>query len=249
MKKLLLSAALLLSFAANAQVFTKDYDNNEVASLNEENYVIISHATSFWDEDSSSKAGVRNMVKFANDERITSLAAVHEDALNNEADAAKYFVTQSDVNYVYFSDAGQHKFQFPNIKNAFVGGGNLTLCLCETIRDIVRGAKKNENLNMVLVKDAIYDWETTYDNISEEFIDQFVVKFFIPHFLCPWQNWHDFPDMKMDGLRLDVYSEAKLVKKYDLEPGDSVPLEKLDKAVNVRFVSSKNLKSTFKAIK
>lgn len=247
--KLLLLGAFLLSSALHAQVFHKDYDNNEVAALNEENYVIISHATSFWDEDSSSKAGVRNMVKFANEERITSLAAVHEDALNNEADAAKYFVKQTDVNYVYLSDAGQHKFQFPNIKNAFVGGGNLTLCLCETIRDIVRGAKHNNGLNMVLVKDAIYDWEKSYDNISEEFIDQFVVKFFIPHFLCPWQNWHDFPDMKMDGLRLDVYSESKLVKGYDLEPSDSVPLEKLEKIVNVRFVSSQNLKKTFQKIK
>jgi len=249
MKTLLLAATFLFVSQAFAQVFHKDFDNNEAAELNEENYVIISHATSFWDKDKSANEGVRNMVTFATDARVTSLAAVHEDALNDPEVAAQYYVTQSDVNYVYMSDAGQHKFRFPRLKNAIIGGGNLTLCLCETIRDVVRGAKKNEDLNLVLVKDAIYDWEDDYDNITEDFIDKFVTAFFIPHFACPWQNWHNFPALQMKGLRLDIYSESKLIKKYDLEPGDEIPLEKLTKAVNVRFVSSKNLKSTFDRIR
>ncbi|HXH29855.1 MAG TPA: hypothetical protein VNJ01_03515 [Bacteriovoracaceae bacterium] len=239
----------LLLFTSNlyAQVFLPEFQDNEVKILYEHNYVIISHATRKWDEDDSSRAGVQALARFANLFRITSLAAVHEGATTDPREAGDYFVSQKDVNHVYVSGAGQHKIRYVQARNIFIAGGNLTLCLCETIRDIVRGARipRQRPLNLYLVQDAIYDWDSSFDPITANTVDRFVASYILPDFLCPDQNWYNFPPVRLNKVKLAIYNENRLLKTYDLTPNDQVPLNQLSKTINIKIISSKNLQRAY----
>jgi hypothetical protein len=204
--------------------------------------VFFSHATSFWDWDSSSLAGTRRLLEFARENAITTIAAVHGGALQSASVAEQYFIRGSEVNYVVVSEAGQHKLSFPNARNIYLAGGNLTLCLCEAIRDTVRGTvATSEALNIILVKDAIYDWDSGLDPITQSQLEKFVSGFFIPSFNCPWQNYYQFPPMRLSDFKLEVFFGGKFFKAYDLEPGDATPLEDLEKSIRVHFSHSSEL--------
>ncbi len=243
MRALLAFVLLLSAPLAYAQaVFRADIANNQEVRLEGTTHVLFSHATAYWDYDSSSRAGVRALLAFANRHRYPTLAAVHEAAINNPSDAELYFVRPGETTRVLNSEAGQHRLSFPQARHVFIAGGNLTLCLCEAIRDVVRGTRQTAGtLNLVLVRDAIYDWDGNLDPIGREDVDSFVHSYFMPSFRCPGQNWYGFPQQRLSDTKLHVTFDSQPVADYDLEPGDAIPTERLRRSINAHFILSSGL--------
>ena len=68
---------------------------------------------------------------------------------------SSYFVKDGEFHFPIHSSAGGHNISMPNIKTVIAAGGNLDLCLCNTIRDILKHSS-SEKINIVLATDAIY---------------------------------------------------------------------------------------------
>jgi hypothetical protein len=71
------------------------------------------------------------------------------------------------------SRGGQHRLQFTNARDFVIGGGMLTHCLCEFLRDVLRSASiaRSSYLRLILVTDAIYDMSVFGDRNMQAFID------------------------------------------------------------------------------
>ena len=236
-------SCLFLSQLVFAQLFKPDMQENVEVTMPASAYVIFSHSSSFYDQDSSSAAGVRALLKFAQKFNIETIASVDSDAVNIKESAKNYFITDDEVNYVLLSEAGQHKLSFPNASRIYLAGGNLALCLCEAMRDVVRGVKwdRIEPFRLILVKDAIYDWSKNYDPITLPTLNAFLAKFIIPHFKCPLQNWYGFPELKMRDVKLLVFFDGQHFSDFDLEPNDDISIENLKNSIELDFVDSSEL--------
>lgn len=239
---------LLGGLAAQAQTFFQPaFGNNERAILKGRNYVFFGHATAEFDQDHSSEPGTRRLLAFAQAHNIPTIAGVQESAFASEREAADYFVRGSEITYVLNSYAGQHELSFPQLDNMFFSGGNITLCLCEGVRDVVRGTRVSTKhpVNLILVRDAIYDWSSSFDPITENSMDEFITQYLLPSFRCPGQNWYNFPNMVLSDIKMTVFFDGMKVKDYDLEPNDGIPLEKLAKTINLRFTTSQRLQGEY----
>ena len=153
---------LTLTTSAQAQFSIPDIANNEMQTLHEESYVFITHGTSIWDWSGTTRRGINRLIKFAHKTNIPVIAAVHSEAFSQESQSSLYYFKPESVDVLLESQSGQHKIKFPNLKKIYFGGGNITYCLCESIRDIVRGIDKYDDVELIFVRDAIYDSEPSY---------------------------------------------------------------------------------------
>lgn len=240
--KLFILFFLFIPLFSLAQFDRVNINNNQEYIFEGDQYIFIGHATSKWDLDKSSKNGVRNLIKFGAEKNIEIIAGVHGEAFRSKAEADKYFLAQSDVNYILLSEAGQHKISFTNASKVFFAGGNITLCLCEGIRDVIRGSKGlyDQEINLYVVRDAVYDWEEEYDPMKKTSVDQFIKNFIIPSFKCPWQNWYDFPNMELSNIKINTYYDKIYLNSYDLNPDDEISTESLKHQLNIHFILSKD---------
>lgn len=242
--KFLLIAFLLSPLLVQAQVFKANFGNNELVYLHGHDYAVFSHATSFWDQDRSSYAGVRNLLAFARAKNLYTINSVSTDALTDSENASQYFVRPGETQFVLASFAGQHKLRIPTARNIYISGGNLTLCLCEAVRDFVRGSKISKRvipLNLHLVYDAIYDWDATLDPVlDEKRLVDFVNKYFLPSFSCPDQNWYNFKQLKLAGIKMNLFLNGKPIESRLFDQSPTNPT--ITNSINVNFVRSTALK-------
>lgn len=154
--------------------------NNQEHVFSGEFYSIVSHVSGgegqyVYDRAHLTEPGVQAPVEFSTRNAIPSIGIVSE----NGGPAAQFF-RPNQVTYVAQSHGGQHRFSFPDIKTVFIGGGNLSLCLCEVIRDVIRrSARQSQKLKIVLVTDAIYDWTifwpfpaTLHRNVNNQYVHE-----------------------------------------------------------------------------
>ncbi len=128
------------------------FRNNQEADFLDSSYAILTHANPLWDYPRSTEVAIKKILKFSADSAIKSIGLTSSQARQ------PYFFNGKDVTYIAQSEAGQFRFNFPNAKNFIFGGGNLKLCLCESIRDAIAGSVKNKiPLNMFIVTDAVFD--------------------------------------------------------------------------------------------
>jgi hypothetical protein len=146
------------------------------------------------------------------------------------------FYKPNQVSFIVESDAGQHKFKFATAKSFLIGGGNLSLCLCELLRDLIRGtdAASQKPLNLFLVSDAIYDDHiylpsgiipksypkfTLSDMMREPRMTDEILRKYIEHRVigredqnfCPGQNVFHFPAVDKKSITFQIYRNSRFV--------------------------------------
>ena len=72
-----------------------------------------------------------------------------------ELSAEKYEKYKLNVDIYVKSSGGQHGLELETAATLFIAGGNLSQCLCETLRDFIKNSKVD--LKIVLITNAIYD--------------------------------------------------------------------------------------------
>ena len=192
-------------------------------------YTIISHVVSGWNTDRVTLPGVKKLVDFAKSKQITRFGFV-----SAYGGGDRQFFEPNDVNFIVESSAGQHNLSFPNGKAFLVSGGNLSLCLCEALRDLIRltdSASAANPLPIFLVSDAIYDdrsyWPVPSPRPSTSkftlarlaadpaatdaalltYISDKVVGTFRE--FCPGQNYYGFPNIDKSQITFGVYRDGR----------------------------------------
>lgn len=179
----LVAAALSLLIFSPAQVeadelevnpaYVSQFKNLEPYTFTGPIYTFVNHVVGGWDPKRVSYAGTKNVVKFSESKGITTFGFV-----SLYGGSEMQFFAPNQVDFIVTADAGPHRFKFTQAKNFIVSGGNLTMCLCEVIRDLINGTEKSLNpapLQMFVVSDATYDngsWG--YDNNKSG--DKFTLK-------------------------------------------------------------------------
>ena len=207
---------LMMSFPfLSLAEFRANIKQNEEMIMPEKAYTFLNHSTADWDDKRLTESTVLRMVDFSKHHHMPSIATVHTDAfLNQFKEASFYFISNQTVDYVMHSDGGHHRLKFPNAKAIMVGGGNLHLCLCESIRDIVNGLMPlKENKQIFIVHEATFDRDFSKLPETENEMSQFVDEYFFPDFACPLQVATDFGPIDTKDVNMKFFFHGKLLKE------------------------------------
>ena len=241
LKEVLLLSALALSAAVSASaqaqhiyginpIYRPHFINNEEYTFTGDMYTFVSHAVDGWDAKKLTYPGVQSLLSFSKKHIITTFGVV-----SKYGGEGLQFYTPNEVSFLVESDAGQSKFKFTKAKNFLIGGGNLSLCLCELLRDLVRStaASSTQPLNLFLVSDAIYD-DVTYwpypqpsqtqpkftlrsivnqPNMTDEIVFEYIERRVIgtgANF-CPGQNVFRFPQVDKNSVTFKVFHGLNLI--------------------------------------
>lgn len=245
----------LLNSNAIAQVLP-DYSvviaNNEKNTYSRQGFAFIVHSSEIWDVQKTTMAGTKRFIQFIKNNTLTSFGIVSP----NGGPIRPFFEPQ-DLDYIMQSDAGQHRLEFPNARALFFAGGHLSLCLCETIRDSIRGKWQNP-LFVFLVSDAIYDDTEKFGNSpslrspkftledlvnaapsSSSISEYFARKIFGENGkpFCPEQNWYKLPDLDKTSLGFSLYVGTQKIIENEGQ-----------QKINFVIVRSHELAATVKAL-
>lgn len=152
---------------------TKKLIQNEVVAL-------FNHPSSFYDGKLSAKEGTRGLHSLVRKSGIPSillLGGVEGDSTDivieaDQAPMSSYYVTSRDVDLTIKSLGGAHELVLPRLRTAIFSGGYVELCLCEAIRDTIKGAfsrkrsTKAGGLELILVREAIFDGVNDFQSPS-----------------------------------------------------------------------------------
>ncbi|MFN7729873.1 MAG: hypothetical protein ACK5P7_12015 [Bdellovibrio sp.] len=148
------TVALAQSTPGPYHSYKLQFSNDEQYTMNADLYTIVSHVDSGWDQERVSFAGSKRLVNFSKDKVITRFGFISSYGGGDQG------FSQDEMTFVADSVAGSHKLSFSQPKGFYIAGGNLTLCLCEVLRDLIHGTEKAstaQTQNFFLVSDAIYD--------------------------------------------------------------------------------------------
>lgn len=240
LKALMILTLPLVSSLAMAQSSAGGlYNSYKLQFTNDENYTfkgdlytIASHVDDGWDTGKASFAGTRRLIDFSKSKVITRFGFV------SHYGGGKQEFTQDDMTFIADSAAGSHRFAFTQAKGFYIAGGNLTLCLCEVLRDLIHGTEGSTvaTQNFVLVSDAVYDDESYYpsrlgsaesspkfnlaqlerasgatDEVLADYIHQRVIgKYGV---FCAGQNYYRHADIDPADYTFEVYRGTKLISK------------------------------------
>lgn len=209
-----------------------DFQNDEVYRFDGPIYSIISHVDDGWDVDRVSFEGSRRLIQYSRKNGITSFGFI-----SSYGGGAQVF-GQKDVNFIVNSEAGSHKFQFPNGRTFLVAGGNMSLCLCEVLRDIILGTQVSNvkgGIDIVLVTDGVYD-ATSYwpsqlngkpapggskfvlEDMNSSKDDRFIAEYLEQRVLgrdgvfCPGQNYYNHDNVDANDYTFELYRGKRKVK-------------------------------------
>jgi hypothetical protein len=141
-------------------------------------YAVVVHTQPKFEGNQTAIEGGHRLIQMARANQVPSLSVVDSYELrfssNTEGpsmgiDTRYLWLDQADQ--ILESRGGAHRLSFPNAREIYVGGGMLTWCLCEFLRDVMRDARpgRASPLRIILVADAIYDpWEF---NVDGEFLN------------------------------------------------------------------------------
>lgn len=231
-----------ISFASSFHLM--DARDHEQIILTDKVYTFLNHATAHWDKARSSKDGIKNLLAFSSKNNIPVISTFDTNSLTYDQLMNKYFIAPKDVDIAIESWAGQHNIVFKNAKKIFISGGNLSLCLCESIRDIVRGSiglQDNTHIDLYIVTDAIYDERKEFNPIKKGSLRRFIRSYFSPSFSCPLQNNFEYPLAEIQNTIVKVFEEKSFIVKFNLTPRDFTSFFKPHKSINIRFIRSENL--------
>jgi hypothetical protein len=148
------TVALAQSTPGPYHSYKLQFSNDEQYTMNGNLYTIVSHVDSGWDQGRVSFEGSKQLVNFSKDKVITRFGFI-----STYGGGVQSF-SQDEMTFVADSAAGSHKLSFSQPKGFYIAGGNLTLCLCEVLRDLIHGTEKAstaQTQNFFLVSDGVYD--------------------------------------------------------------------------------------------
>lgn len=123
-------------------------DDSATGVLAGDAYAFLNHASPMFEPDGNTVPGVEGIL------RASALRGIPVVGVVSGPDQQHYQLDK--VTKVAKSISGHVAFRFPSARVFVLGGGNLSMCLCELMRDILVGSGAKE-ANLVLVTDAIYD--------------------------------------------------------------------------------------------
>lgn len=110
--------------------------------------LILTHPTSFFDNQLSAKNGINKIESWAKANGIESLL------LHDEGEQEKYYYSNCNPTYAAYSENGELNIPVTS-KKVYLAGGYYHACLTHTIEGLIT-RKEKENLDITLVSDAIY---------------------------------------------------------------------------------------------
>lgn len=238
---------ILLNMSQALQVHV---DENKEYIVEAETVFFLGHSTALWDPALKTKAANENLVGLRKKNQIYTVATVYPYFLDTPTEASSHYFVDGDVDLVVSSVAGQHSGQFPNLKNIFVVGGNIAKCLCEGVRDIVRGVTEQaafKEVNIYLIRDGIYDIYPPFSPMKLEKAAEFVTNAYLPSFNCK-QNWYLKKRMKLTDTKISVFYDGAKLTDLSAEPQEKTPLQTRKKTINLRFIESKDVETYLKRI-
>ena len=170
---------VLLSFISSAfaasEPFIFDVKLGQKDELPDSRYLVLNHSSSWWDRTESTKDATGQLIQNLSTQSLKSIALISPSAAYKESDHSSdsYYFSNQEVDIKVASDSGMHRLLFPNVSSLLFAGGNFTSCLCEAIRDSIRGADINqERLKIILLTDAIYDNSSRYEKYQKSLVSK-----------------------------------------------------------------------------
>lgn len=234
---LFLTPHSLMAFdVGNAHLLKQDHK----AELKDSKYLYLNHSASYWDWEFHSLSAVEDLLIFSKQHKWTSIGAVNGDAFLAPDIAKSYYFNGQQVDYVQHSDWGAHRLEFPDAKQIIVGGGNISVCLCESLRDTVRGLINNKNdVEILMVREAIFDTDFYGMPATAEEFKKFVAEFYLPNFPCPSYTSSEYSPLSESFLTqnsLNIYYDQTLLTQPD---------SSAKRKINIRFVSLEKVKQLY----
>ena len=232
--------------------YRPNFINNEPYVFKGDMYTFFSHSVGGWDKQGVTKPGVQKLIEFSKRHMITSFGVVSKYG----GDGLQFYRPNQ-------SDAGQHKFKFATAKSFLIGGGHLSQCLCELLRDLIRGtdAASPKPLNLFLVSDAIYDDHVflpyginpkTYpkftlsdlvrqprmtNEILRKYIERHVIGRDDQNF-CPGQNAFHFQPIDKKSITFQIYRDDRFVGAVGAGTVNLIVTETADLEKTIRAMGS-----------
>ncbi len=141
---ILISCFLAILPIARAQQATPPIRENSVVHMPGQVYAAVVHAQPRFESSETIITGARALIDFARSRGIPSLAVVNNTAeryyryRTNGTFLDERFIWLDNADRYIESHAGQHRLSFPNARDFILGGGQLSWCLCEFLRDTIR---------------------------------------------------------------------------------------------------------------
>ena len=235
-----LQVAASLSFAGplvKGQLFDSyniQFTNDEKYLFNSPLYTIVSHVDDGWDEERVSFAGTQRLIEFSKNKMITRFGFI------SRFGGGRQQFSQNDMTFIADSEAGQHMLSFKRPRGFLIAGGNLSLCLCEALRDLIRGTEKASTAavqNFFLVSDAVYDDQYYFPRAAGEpktrpkftladlinvpgLNDSTLAKYIQERMIgtgeifCPDQNYRNHADVNPKEFTFEIFRGSKKIAKY-----------------------------------
>jgi hypothetical protein len=242
MKYIFFLTLTILSQLSLAQWATLTIEENAEHTFESELVVFSGHSTQFWDRSRKTENATRALLRLGRTAGATNIATAAKHMMDDPAIVNWHYFINEPIDALVHSRAGQHDLKFPNLKHIFFLGGNMGRCLCEGIRDVVRGfteVSTQDDVNLYIVKDGTYDSYPAFSPMRKDAVKDFVQKFYVPSFNCPLQNWNLKPRMHLKDWALKLYYGGEHLMTYDLEPKDTNALETLTHMINLHFIESR----------
>ena len=169
-----LSSFIISAFAAS-EPFVFDVNLGQKYELPDNRYLVLNHSSSWWDRSESTKDATEQLIHNLSNQSLKSIALIGPSAANKGSDhsSESYYFSNQEIDIKVASDSGMHRLQLPNVSSLLFAGGNFTSCLCEAIRDSIRGADINqERLKIILLSDAIYDNSSRYEKYQKSSVSK-----------------------------------------------------------------------------
>lgn len=248
----LITLLLTVNFS-QAQMAYETVSENETFEIQAENVLFAGHSTQFWDASRKTETATRELLRAAQQNPAwTSIATAASHMLADPQLLPWHFFIGEPIDYLVHSRAGQHDLQFPNLRHVIFVGGNLGRCLCESIRDVMRGAGNwgsvKREIHFYLVKDGIYDNYPPFAPMKREVVSDFTKNFFVPSLKCPLQNWEIKPRLVLSDWSLKLYYDGESVETFDLEPRDDRELGEHQNVLHLHFIDSSKAKEIISKI-
>lgn len=241
--------------AKNDLPYLPDVEEEQEYIVLQKNVAYFGHSISLYEGNQKrrSEAATRKLVELATAYNVIKVG-ISARPLRVDSDYQDWFyISREETDIEVSSQGGHHNLLFPHLKNIFIVGGKTDRCLCEGIRDIVKGieiSRNNDEINIYLVRDGIYAEYPIFANLTPENAIETVKTLFIPSFNCPNQDYKIKRNKRprLNFTKLKLFHDRQYLADFDLEPGDDIALNQTTKTINLRIIKSDDLESYFQSL-
>lgn len=192
MKSIILILSLMLGQFAHADFISTEFTSGghsfradgltnfkyPFITIHEDNLLLVTHASTYWDNQKVTWAGISPLVKFFKQKNLPLkyLISIHEKSFQS-ALTFPDDILQDDF-HPFQGDS--HRIVHRG-KNFVLTGGNFTICACNAARSIIALSETRETLNVYFALDGIYEGQRgvtrTLMDISKEKDDAGFMKY------------------------------------------------------------------------